>query len=176
MITIVHHYPRWLALEKLDKYGFKPWGINKQILGETPEQSGAEIIEDGEGGVIISYIDRFKNLPIWTQRVRVQRVDSSGNFLWGQTGARVTLEEINQGQQHLVSDGSGGCVVTWKTVSSVFYVNRIDSLGELVWGDSGKVLGISHYSGTVPKVIRAADGCYYTETGEYIYRIRKTEK
>ncbi|HSW56295.1 MAG TPA: hypothetical protein VLH59_14510, partial [Ignavibacteriaceae bacterium] len=50
-------YPRWLAVERLDKYGYKPWGINKRILGEYPEQSRAEIIEDGEGGVIVSYQD-----------------------------------------------------------------------------------------------------------------------
>ena len=76
----------------------------------------------------------------------LQRVDSNGNFLWGQTGVRVTLEEINQGLQQIVSDGSGGCVVTWKTISSVFYVNRINESGERLWSDSGKVLGISNYS------------------------------
>ena len=63
------YYPRKLGLERLDKYGYKPWGTLKQIFGELPQQYRAKIIEDGEGGVIISYIDRFENLPIWTQRV-----------------------------------------------------------------------------------------------------------
>ncbi len=61
-ITITSIYPRRLALERLDKYGYKPWGTLKQILGELPEQSHAEIIEDGEGGVIVSYEDRFEDL------------------------------------------------------------------------------------------------------------------
>ena len=74
-------YPQKLAIERLDKYGYKPWGTLKQILGELPEQSGAQIVEDGEGGVIVSYKDRFENLPSWTQNIRVQKVDSSGNFL-----------------------------------------------------------------------------------------------
>ncbi|MCZ7614444.1 MAG: hypothetical protein M5T52_13145 [Ignavibacteriaceae bacterium] len=103
-ITYDYHstaYPRWLAIEKLDLYGYKPWGINKRILGESPEQSGAEIIEDGEGGVIVSYIDRYENLPYWTQRVRVQKIDSNGNFLWEPTGVKVTLDEINQSSQKL---------------------------------------------------------------------------
>ena len=43
-------YPQKLAIERLDKYGYKPWGEKKQILGELPEQWQAEIIEDGEGG------------------------------------------------------------------------------------------------------------------------------
>jgi hypothetical protein len=166
------YYPRKLALERLDKYGYKPWGTLKQILGETPEQSGAEIIEDGEGGVIVCYIDRYENLPYWTQRVKVQKVDSNGNFLWGQTGVRVTLDELNHGLQQLVTDGSGGCVITWKTTNGIFYVNRISSNSERLWSDSGILLGISNYSGTEPKIIRASDGNYYVETGEYIYRIR----
>lgn len=164
-------YPRWLALERLDKYGYKSWGINKRILGEYPQQYRAKIVEDGEGGVIVSYIDRFENLPTWFERVRVQRIDSSGNFLWGSAGVKVTMDEINQGLQDIVSDGSGGCVVAWKTVNSLFYVNRISANGERLWSDSGKFLGISNYSGTEPKVIRASDGYYYAETGEYIYRI-----
>jgi len=145
-ITYDYHstaYPRWLALERLDRYGYKPWGINKRILGETPEQSGAEIIEDGEGGVIVSYIDRYENLPYWTQRVRVQKVDSNGNFLWGPTGVKVTLDEINQGSQKIVNDGVGGAVVIWVNTQAQYKVNRISSDGHRMWGDSGIVAGIN---------------------------------
>lgn len=145
-ITYDYHstsYPRWLAIERLDKYGFKPWGINKQILGESPEQSGAEIIEDCEGGVIVSYIDRYENLPYWSQRVRLQKVDSNGNFLWEPTGVKVTLDEINQGSQKIVNDGEGGAVVIWVNTQAQYKVNRISSDGQRMWGDSGIVAGIN---------------------------------
>lgn len=174
-ITYDYHttsYPRWLAVERLDKYGYKPWGINKRILGESPEQSEAEIIEDGEGGVIVSYIDRYENLPYWTQRVRVQRVDSNGNFLWGPTGVRATLEEINQGLQEIVSDGSGGCVVAWQDVNYTYYVNRIDRNGNRLWGDKGITLNTGG-SNSQPIVIKAADGNYYLQAGTIIYRINQ---
>lgn len=166
-------YPRKLALERIDRYGYKPWGTKKQIQGELPGQWEAKIVEDGQGGVIVSYIDRYENLPTWYERVRVQRVDSSGNLLWGTTGVRVTLEEINQGLQAVVSDGSGGCVVAWKTVNSLFYVNRISSTGERLWSDSGKYLGISSYSGTKPIVIRASDGTHYVQVYPDIFRINQ---
>ena len=145
-ITYDYHstaYPRWLALERLDKYGYKSWGINKRILGESPEQSGAEIIEDGVGGVIVSFIDRYENLPYWTQRVRLQKVDSNGNFLWGPTGVKVTLDEINQGSQKIVNDGEGGAVVIWVNTQAQYKVNRISSDGHRMWGDSGIVAGIN---------------------------------
>ncbi|HSW54643.1 MAG TPA: T9SS type A sorting domain-containing protein [Ignavibacteriaceae bacterium] len=166
------YYPRKLALERLDKYGYKPWGTLKQILGESPQQYRAKIIEDGEGGVIISYIDRYENLPNWTQRVRVQRVDSSGNFLWGQIGIRVTLENINQGDHHLVTDGNGGCVIAWQNVNYLYFINRIDRDGNRLWGDNGITLNTGG-SNSQPIVIKAADGNYYLQAGTIIYRINQ---
>jgi hypothetical protein len=138
-------YPRWLAVERLDKYGYKPWGINKRILGELPGQSSAQIIEDSEGGVIVSYEDRFENLPSWIANIRVQKVDSNGNFLWGQTGVKVTLDGINQGSQKIVNDGEGGAVVIWVNTLAEYKVNRISNVGERMWGDSGIVLGINGF-------------------------------
>ena len=135
-------YPRWLALERLDKYGYKPWGTLKRILGELPGQSKAEITENGEGGVIISYEDRDETVG-WTARIRVQKVDSNGNFLWGPTGVKVTLDEINQGSQKIVNDGEGGAVVIWVNTLAEYKVNRISSDGQRMWGDSGIVAGIN---------------------------------
>ncbi|MFN3873102.1 MAG: hypothetical protein ACK4R9_08880, partial [Ignavibacterium sp.] len=169
-ITYDYHttsYPRWLAVERLDKYGYKPWGIKKRILGESPEQTEAEIIEDGEGGVIVSYIDRYENLPYWTQRVRVQRVDSNGNFLWGQTGTRVNLTESNHGAQELVSDGEGGCVIVWQNIDASYWINRINRFGQREWGDSGIAIG----NGNSKWIIRASDGNYYIQTGLTVHRI-----
>lgn len=164
-------YPQKLAVERLDLYGFKPWAERKQILGELPEQWQAEIIEDGEGGVIISYEDNEVIGTDYITRVRVQRVDSNGNFLWGQTGVRVSVEEKTHGAQELVNDGDGGCVVLWQDNVGKYYINRITGGGERVWGDSGKVIGTSAYTGM--RIISASDNNYYVETGEYIYRIRQ---
>jgi len=164
-------YPQKLAVERLDMYGYKPWGDKKQILGVLPEQWQAEIIEDGEGGVIVSYQDNQVVGTDFTSRVRVQRVDSNGNFLWGQTGVRVTVEEKNHGGQHLVSDGAGGCVILWQDYDGLYYLNQINELGQRIWGDSGIFIGTSSF--TNMNLVRAADGNYYAETGEYIYRIRQ---
>ena len=164
--------PTELFLRRFDKYGYQPWGYKKQILGELTEQWQAEIIEDGEGGVIVSYEDMKDNLPYsFTARVRVQRVDSSGNFLWGSTGVNVSLDSADQGLQQLVTDGDGGCVITWVNVPFTYHINRIDKYGNRLWGDNGIMLGTSAYN-SHPRIIRATDGNYYVETGEYIYRIR----
>jgi hypothetical protein len=138
-------YPRRLMLERLNRYGYKPWGTSRRILSEFPEQSDAKLTEDGHGGVIVTYTDRMSD-STYAQRLRVQRIDSSGNFLWGPTGIRVSLSETNQGVGEVVSDGAGGCIVAWSntvnidTVSEEYHhrINRISSAGVPLWGDSGK--------------------------------------
>ncbi|MCZ7612686.1 MAG: hypothetical protein M5T52_03855 [Ignavibacteriaceae bacterium] len=67
----------------------------------------------------------------------VQKVDSAGNFLWGQTGVRVTTEETNHGQGGLVSDGDGGCVIVWQNYDERILMNRIDRFGRRVWSETG---------------------------------------
>ena len=166
-------YPRKLGLERLDKYGFKPWGTLKQIPGELPEQWYAEIIEDGEGGVIISYLDDLIAGSDFIYRVRVHWVDSAGILLWGQTGIRVTTEEINHGDQAIVSDGNGGCVVVWpnqlQNYTYDYRVNRINDLGERVWSDTG--IFLENRTDSQPaSIVRASDGNYYIQTST-IYRI-----
>lgn len=165
-------YPRKLALERLDRFGYKPWEDKIQILGELPQQYRAKIIEDGEGGALVSYIDRYQNLPTWTQRVRVQKVDSGGNFLWGQIGVRVTMDTINQGDHHLATDGNGGCVIAWQDINYIYFINRIDRDGNRLWGDNGITLNTGG-SNAQPIVINAADGNYYLQAGTIVYRINQ---
>lgn len=160
-------YPQKLAVKRLDMYGYKPWGTKKQILGELPEQWQAEIVEDSEGGVIISYEDNEVIGTNYITRVRVQRVDSNGNFLWGQTGVRVNLTESNHGAQELVPDGAGGCVIVWQNIDASYWMNRINSFGQREWGDAGIAVG----NGNSKWIIRASDGNYYVQTGLTVHRI-----
>ncbi len=167
-------YPRKLAVERLNRYGYKPWVDKIQILGELEQQWHAEIIEDGEGGVIIGYEDNEWIPPYYFKsRVRVQKVDSSGNFLWGSLGGRVSvLEDTSQGGQHIVSDGEGGCVVLWQDYAGLYWINRITKKGERAWSDSGVFIGTSVFDDDI-NIKNASDGNYYVQTGEYIYRIRQ---
>ena len=141
-VTYESDYPTKLSLRRIDKYGSEPWGYKKEIIGEFEEQLDAQIIEDGDGGVIISYGDHDLHSSF---RLRIQKVNSSGNFLWGQTGVRVTLAETDQGVQKIVSDGAGGAVIIWIDTLAEYRINRINSLGQRMWGDSGIVLGINGY-------------------------------
>ncbi len=161
-------YPRHLNLERLNRYGYKPWGTYRRILGVEPEQSAATLTEDGEGGVLVGYRDLWTDqLSSYRERVRVQRVDSGGNFLWGSTGALVSLSETNQAEQAIVSDGTGGCIVAWLDSDTITYdfhlrINMINSSGVRVWGDSGKFLWDYGFQAPdkPPLVADGRGGCY----------------
>jgi hypothetical protein len=171
-------YPRHLILERLNRYGYKPWGSSRQILGEFPEQFTAKLAEDGYSGVIVAYSDRWAD-SIFSPRVRkrVQRIDSSGNFLWGSTGMRVSISEAVTGDHAVVNDGAGGCIVPWVEVDTIskqshLRINRINGAGVRVWGDSGKF--VWNYGFQSPeRPLIAADGrggCYVRFGGDRLQR------
>ncbi len=135
-------YPRHLILDRLDRFGYKPWRSYQTIQGAFDEQWRSKIIEDGSNGVIISYSDDYvdSNFMDGTERVRLQRVDSTGSVLWGVKGVRVGLTEDFQYSQELVSDGMNGCIVAWGEGNNTVRMQRVDSSGSRLWGDSGIVV------------------------------------
>jgi|GEM_PF-2151620 len=169
-ITYEVGYPSKLYLHRVDKYGYQPWGDKRIIAGELDEQSNAKIIEDGEGGVIVSFGDR---IMFDSYRLRIQLVDSNGSFLWGDAGTRVSIVDTVQGSQRIVTDGDGGCVIVWiESDASEYRINRIDRNGQRVWSDSGLYIQ-SDYNSTPPRLIRASDGSYYVQIRYNLYRISK---
>ncbi len=102
-------------------------------------------------------------------------MDSAGNFLWGTTGVRVNTTEINHGDQAIVGDGNGGCVVVWPNqlpnLTYEFRANRITNLGERTWSDTGIYLG-NDIDSDPASIIRASDGiCSYVQISTILYRI-----
>ena len=169
-ITYEAGYPAELYLHRVDKYGYQPWGDKRIIAGELEEQKSAKIIEDGEGGVIVSYGDHILHD---SYRLRIQKVDSSGNLLWGSTGQRVSLVDTGQSVQRLVTDGDGGCVIVWMESNfgfAEYRINRIDRNGQRVWSNSGIYIQ-SNYNYSPPNLVRASDGNYYLQISTILYRI-----
>ena len=144
-------YPRQLTLTRLNRYGYKPWAGDILIRGMLPEQWVARTTEDGHGGIIISYVDDAFSGTTVTSRLRVQRVDSSGNILWGSLGVRVSISETDQVDQDVIGDGVGGCIIAWRDTLNILKIQRIDKLGNRVWGDTGIYLISS--AGSTPLIV-----------------------
>lgn len=143
-------FPRTTLLRRLDRYGYQPWGIARSIVGERAQTASASIVADGQGGVLISYVDSDVLWPqgLLISRVRVQRVDSTGNLLWGSSGVRVSTSEHAQNTNSvhgIASDAQGGCIVVWVDTLNELRAQRVDAGGTRAWGDSGlHVAGNAH--------------------------------
>ncbi len=167
-------YPRRLVLERLNKYGYKPWGTYKRIVGELPEQWFAKIVDDGDKGALICFSDHevtgSPHNPIIRSILRVQRVDSNGIFLWGSNGVRVSLSETYQFNQAIVNDRNGGCVIIWEDTLNQLKTQRIDSVGNRVWGDSGITVSTTLQEEALLSQLSSSDFVieYYSTVDGYI--------
>ncbi len=149
-ITYEHNtgYPHQLVLHRLNAFGQSPWRSEVRLRGSHPDQSSARICSDGQSGVIAAYHD-FEFIggtpenPEVIDRLLVQRVDSGGVLLWPISGVRVSVQETNLGDQTVVSDGAGGCIVEWWDTLYERRIQRISSAGERLWSDTGVVFGYS---------------------------------
>lgn len=135
-------------------------------------QFSARIASDGSGGAIITWLDkRGGNYDIYAQRV-----SASGSLLWPAGGVAVCTAASSQNYLRVVSDGSGGAIITWEDersgVSQV-YVQRVSASGSMLWTGNG-VLVSARVSGKIWPDI-ASDGlggaiiawCDYLTPGGY---------
>lgn len=142
----------------IDKYGYKK--LNEPIhLGQRDWQDKVELIEDGSGGVIAGIRDLdvtwVGHTRILDYKIRVQKIDSSGNKLWG-NGVLVSTDTTDQFEFDICTDGSGGCYVSWLSEKTMDYINsdgyraiqHISSDGERLWSDTGKII----YKGGVSQI------------------------
>ncbi|HJX36881.1 MAG TPA: hypothetical protein VJ280_08010 [Dehalococcoidales bacterium] len=129
-----------------------------------------EMISDGGGGAIIAFDDSAgnsgNNAPIV-----VIRIDSGGNYPWGQQGVQIRhLGNWPTGLQ-MVSDGANGTIAVWgemeaqagTTTPSFQYTSRImaqrvNAEGNLSWGVNGITVCANPENVVVQEPCAAADG------------------
>lgn len=115
--------PQGMYGQKIDAEG----NINWQPGGvEVTSSSPYKAISDDSGGAIVTF------------GTRAQKIDAAGRTMWSDDGIMFA-----DGDTHdLAYDGLGGAVVAWGSGKSTFkseesFVQRIDSDGNLLWGEDG---------------------------------------
>ena len=121
----------------------KDSGVNLWFLPDgypvcvtTGNQYYPQIITDQEGGAIITWCDeRSGNGDIYAQRIT-----SSGTGNWTNNGVPICTAGGSQFDSQLISDGSGGAIITWYDERSGYphiYAQRIDASGTVQWTSDG---------------------------------------
>lgn len=118
-----------------------PWSLNSTendaVCTAPGNQHDPRLISDGAGGAIIGWSD-FRNGPI--SSIYAQRVESTGMVKWTPNGVAVSTGDGYY--PRLVSDGSGGAIITWQdersgATSDDIYAQRIDANGSVLWTVDG---------------------------------------
>ena len=116
---------------------WKPDGI---LIATAPkDQLALMAISDGKNGVLIFWQDLRNDAG----DIYGQRVEASGNLLWGATGVEVNRATGKQAEPQAVSDGEGGAFVVWrdfKLSHEDIAVQRIDGNGKILFEPAGRIV------------------------------------
>jgi len=171
---------RGVRAQRIGSNGVVRWAANGIQVDTVTTRPGMmpEIIPDGSGGAIVAYLRN--NIPSSMYDLYAQRIDSTGARLWLPGGVPVCTLNTFQYYQELVSDGSGGAVITWMNGTNILPVppltvsaQRISSSGAAVWAADGITISTV---GLCPEII--SDGTaggsiitWYEGTGVFAQRV-----
>jgi hypothetical protein len=93
--------------QRVNAAGTKQWAYNGILIsGKLSFQEYLEMIPDGAGGAIVAWDDDNNDITI-------QRVSASGTPIYTAEGTAVSTATDDQFFPRMVSDNSGGAIVTW---------------------------------------------------------------
>lgn len=124
--------------QRIKSNGFERWATSDVLVCDAPGiQKSNNIITGGiDGSCIITWEDgRAGNYDIYAQKI-----DSSGNILWGTNGIVVCNRATNQKNPKIISDNSGGAIIVWEDSASFYfdiYAQKINNLGIPQWTSNG---------------------------------------
>ncbi len=131
---------RDIYAQRIDSGGNVKWTINgANVTNLSQREHSEKIVSDGKGGVIIVFEKQNGLWDIWAQRL-----DSSGNKMWGAGGVAVSTATGNKRNHKVQKDKNGGAIVTWQDLRNGtnydIYAQRLDANGNLKWGPNAKAI------------------------------------
>jgi hypothetical protein len=126
--------------QKIDGSGTKAWTHNGVVISDaTDDQENPQLVSDGAGGAIIVWQD--ERYGMHDEDIFAQRIDVNGDTVWQANGVSISNAPDDQTDPQIVSDGSGGAIITWESWDDStgvdVYAQRINSLGSVQWTANG---------------------------------------
>ena len=139
--------------QRISAAGEMQWTFNgKEISTASKSQSMPAIVSDGAGGAIIAWLDGRNNIS----QIYAQRINASGVIQWTVDG--IPVVETGAQNYAMISDGTGGAIITWIGSNWDIYAQRINGAGEKQWASDGVVIsGAAGYQQN-PKLVGDGSG------------------
>lgn len=151
---------------------------------QFPLNFDAQLLQDivyvGNGEALILYTDAVfdPNFFTFEHQVFVNKIDTSGSLLWG-NGVNVTTNTNEKfPEAHFVYDREGGCYVGYTQTQNPTgldfldaYVQRLDSSGNKLLGNTGLKLNVINSEGSVSSIDINDKLDVYVGMGLYTMRV-----
>jgi hypothetical protein len=127
-----------IFVQRLDSAGREMWtsqGIN--VCSEPADQSTPNLVQDGQGGVIVSWSDWRSGVE---RDIYAQRLTANGTALWQVNGAFVTNKSNREHNEKIVADDASGCYIVWEQQNGLnwdVWIQHLDSNGVRTFGPGG---------------------------------------
>jgi hypothetical protein len=122
--------------QRIKSNGTFDWSANGvSIFWATHQLSTPKLASDGNGGAIIIWTE-YRSSSGYTD-VYAQRILADSTLQWAAGGVRLCTYSGNQLYPNIISDESGGAIVTWNDYRSGrnIYSQKINSGGVTQWND-----------------------------------------
>lgn len=125
--------------QRIDATGTVRWAAEGlAVCTEKSDQFSTSSVSDGSGGVIITWYDNRNGNG---DNVYAQRINASGAAQWTADGVAVCTATNSQNNPIIISDGSGGAIITWNDgrnpTGADIYAQRINATGAVQWTTDG---------------------------------------
>ncbi len=145
--------------QNVNSSGVVEWTTNGvAICTATGSQDAPQLVSDGSGGAIIAWEDA-RNDP--SRDIFAQNVNSSGVTQWTTNGVAICTANYSQTILRLVSNGSGGAIITWtdrRNSNNDIYAQSVNSSGVVEWTTNGVAICTAIGSQDAPQLVNDCSG------------------
>jgi len=162
-------WPQDIHAQRVDSTGTTRWAVNGVAMCADPGNWGINPVVacDGAGGAVVAW----KDGRIFQFHVFAQRIDANGQRLWAPNGQVLDSRGGPQYDPVIVSDGTGGAIVSWcgvPTGSGRRYVQRVLATGATAWSSSTTLLSAAETEAAGANMVSDGAGgaiCTWLEDG-----------
>jgi hypothetical protein len=141
--------------QRIDATGIVQWSADGvAICAATGDQQVPVISKDLAGGATIAWVDY--RTPSNTD-IFAQRIDAAGVVQWTADGIAICGERLNQFSVAIMSDASGGAIITWRdlrnTTNYDVYTQRVNTMGITQWTTDGVLVAAANGNQNSPVIV-----------------------
>ena len=162
--------------QKVDADGVPLWTADGLVICALDyDQDWPTAATDGAGGAIVAWRDLRD--PFSGYDLYIQKIGSDGALMWDADGKPVCIDPEMQTNIHIISDGAGGAMLTWRdfrwgpVYGSHIYAQGYDSSGDPSFELNGSVVSAQELTQTLGHLVPAGDGkaiiVWYDNRGYY---------